>query len=515
MGQAKVRKMNGTCGSVAPTPQVVSEKKTKQAASRSSHTDAAVSGPRSAASTVHSRAGKKETLAQKKLRQARELVDAAKQEEQASWRAKWEAQKTDPVYQARQARLAQNREERYRKTAIGRENTRLARTKALVKLANQSEQDKVFTAWHEGAHAVAHTMLSNGVVEATIIPTANEGGTKQTKSRALEIYSLGHVHREHDTLPISARHRYLHLAAGLMAGGLATDKAIGDASGTGSDQEKIIEITRELRLSPDEAITFVRDATVLCEELIADPAVWNAIEEVKEALLTEKTIGGHLVRAILKKQCRPDLFPVEISKQLSFHFRQNYVATDSDNGKALYVLTVGDNPWFAGGWSPKPPYIEKITKDNAQPLPNFCPEPVQLLLLLSMGEQANTGDAVPEPPALVNLTRNVAFTFRQNMVEVDKQLLTGRVGSRIEIPGDHFGRGMSVVIKSHKNNVVTFEWQGMSVVVTQDGFEFDLCGIKCNSIGVLLAAVIDRYAQERDQDTEESEQEEYPLAEAA
>ena len=358
-------------------------------------------------------------------------------------------------------------------------------------------------------------MLSNGVVEATIIPTANERGTKQTKSRALEIYSLGHVRRELDTFPIGARHRYLHLAASLMAGGLATHKAMGDASGTSSDQEKIIEITSELHLSPYEAITFVRDATVLCEELIADPTVWNAIEEVKEALLTEKTIGGHLVRAILKKQCRPDLFPVEISKQLSFHFRQNYVATDSENGKALYVLTVGDNPWFAGGWSPKPPYIEKVVKDNAQPVPNFCPEPVQLLLLLSMGEQANTGDAVPKPPALVNLTRNVAFTYRQNMVEVDEQLLTGRVGLRIEIPGDHFVRGMSVVIKSHKNNVVTFEWQGMSVVVTQDGFEFDLCGIKCNSIGVLLAAAIDNYAQDLDEEARDSEQEEYALAEAA
>jgi hypothetical protein len=100
-------------------------------------------------------------------------------------------------------------------------------------------------------------------------------------------------------------------------------------------------------------------------------------------------------------------------------------------------------------------------------------------------------------------------------VEVDKQLLTERVGLRIEIPGDHFVRGMSVVIKSREDNVVTFEWQGMSVVVTQDGFEFELCGIKCNSIGVLLATVIDRYAHERNQDAEESEQEEYPLAEAA
>jgi hypothetical protein len=117
---------------------------------------------------------------------------------------------------------------------------------------------------------------------------------------------------------------------------------LGYAWGTESDEDLIKNVTlREMHLSGDEAIAFVDEATALCEALVGEPKVWKAIEEVKEALLTEKTIDGHLVRAIIKKQDRPDLFPIEVSKQLSFHFRQNYLATDSQNGAALYALRLG------------------------------------------------------------------------------------------------------------------------------------------------------------------------------
>jgi hypothetical protein len=482
----------------------LNDKKTKQPASRSSHTDAAVSRPQSAASTVHSRAEKKETLAQKKLRQARELVDAAKQQEQKAWRAKWEAQKTDPVYQARQARLAENREERSRKTAIGRENRRLARTEAIVKLANLSEEENIHTAWHESAHAVIEEMLSHGVIYATIIPTAN-GEVEKAKTGVLEIDSLGHVIRERDALPISARRRCLHIVAGLLAGGLATEKALGDAGGAEGDEDQIKDITlHTMHLSRDEAIAFIDEATVLCKGLMEEPKVWKAIEEVKEALLNEKTINGHLVRAIVKKQERPELFPIDISKQRSFHFRQNYLATDSQNGAALYVLRMGANLCSDGGLA-TPPYIDRVIKDNAQPSLNFRPEPIQLRLLLSPEEQANT--------RLINRAISHEFAFRQNMANADKLLLTGAVGREIEIPGNNYVPRMSVVIESHEGNVMTFVWQGMSLIITQDGFEFDFYSRKSNSIGILLAFAINKCARRLDE--EASEQDECPLKEAA
>jgi hypothetical protein len=400
-----------------------------------------------------------------------------------------------------------------RELAMQEENVRLARTEALVKLANFSEEDKVHVAWHESAHAVIAEVLSTGMLDATTVPEADED---LLKVGVLEVGLGGHIIRNPDTLPIHARGRYLHTVAALSAGGLATQKALGYAWGTEGDVELIREITlHAMHLSLDEAGAFAAEAEALCTSVMGEPKVWKAIEEVKDALLTENTIGGSLVRAIVKKQDRPELFLIEISKQLSFHFRQNYVAADSQNGAALFVLKVGDNPWCTGGGPPKPSYIEKVMKENAQPVPNFCPEPVQLLLLLGAEEKANMDKAASDPRPLINQARNAAFTFRRDMVEIDKRLVTGRVGSKIEILGDHYVRRLSVVIKSHEGNVMTFEWQGMSVVVTQDGFEFELCGTRDNSIGLLLAALIDRYAQDRDQGAETSEQDEYQLAEAA
>jgi hypothetical protein len=48
----------------------------------------------------------------------------------------------------------------------------------------------------------------------------------KTKTGVLEIDSLGHVIPARVTLPISARRRCLHAVAGLLAGGIATEKAL-------------------------------------------------------------------------------------------------------------------------------------------------------------------------------------------------------------------------------------------------------------------------------------------------
>jgi hypothetical protein len=162
-----------------------------------------------------------------------------------------------------------------------------------------------------------------------------------------------------------------------------------------------------------------------------------------------------------------------------------------------------------------PPYVDRVIKDNAQPVPNFRPEPVQLRLLLSPMEQANPGKAVADQPSHINYINNIGFAFRQNMVKADKLLVAGPVGRKIEIPGVHYVPKMSVVIKSHECNKMTFEWQGISFNITQNGFEFDFCATKDNSIGMLLAAAIDEYAQRLDDEELESEQDEWLLEEAA
>jgi len=131
-------------------------------------------------------------------------------------------------------------EEHLRKIAIREENAWLAGREALIKLANLSQEDKTHAAWHESAHAVIDEVLSSGVIYATIAPSAKDDviGTG-----VLEIGSIGHVMQERDTLPINCRTRHLHTVAGLLAGGIATKRALGYAWGTESDEDQATHIS--------------------------------------------------------------------------------------------------------------------------------------------------------------------------------------------------------------------------------------------------------------------------------
>jgi hypothetical protein len=397
-----------------------------------------------------------------------------------------------------------------RELAMQEENALLARTEALIKLANLSEEDKQHVAWHESAHAVIYEVLSDGVSEATIVPIPNDQVMKPIDTG---VSALGQVMRVPDLLPVNERRRCLHFVAGLLAGGLATEKALGYKWGTDSDDAEINRIVLNyMNLRLDEAIAFVREAGALCEAIMAEPKVWKAIEEVKEALLTEKTIDGDLVRAIVKKQERPELFPVEISKQLSFHFRQNYIATDSQNGRALYVLTLGGKSCVKRNDGTVPPYVEAVIKNNVQPIPNFLPEAVQLRLLLSQEEQLDSHETTGESLRLINCANNREFALRENLANVDNLLITTPAGQEIEIP--KYIPRLSVVIESHEGNVMTFGWRDILFTVNQDGFEFDLGGMRGNSIGVLLVDAINECAG-LNEEPQQSKQEEWPLKAAA
>jgi hypothetical protein len=288
---------------------------------------------------------KKETAAQRKLREAQELVKAAKQKEQAAWRAEWEAKQKDPAYQAKQARLAETREERSRKMAIGKENAQLARVAKLMELAGGPEELRE-TAWHEAGHAVTHEVLGNGVAEATIIPKEHKDkGSSDSEEGGI---SLGHVSPRATNFPIPEYQRNLYRIVCTLAGGMV-DHSVYDVDseedGTGHDEEIVSQIIKSMSLNDAEESQFLCDAWTLGEKLLADPKVWAAIEEVKEALLTYKTIPGDVVRAIVKKHHHPDLFPVEISKQLSFHYRKEFATDYWGRTVAPYSLGIGDNHW--------------------------------------------------------------------------------------------------------------------------------------------------------------------------
>ena len=327
-----------------------------------------------------------ESAAQRKLREAQELVKAAKKKEQEAWRAKWEAQRNDPEYIAKQALLAERREERSRKMAIGEENAQLARRAKLMDLVDSDRLP--FIAYHEAGHAVIHTLVGNGISEATIIPCEHEKDAANSDNPKI---SLGHVSAWGLNFPIPEYNQKLIHVVTLLAGGMATMKAYHlagievdeDELGTGSDDAHIDEIIESMHLDQDAEDNFRFKAINVCLQFMTDESVWGSIEDVKEALLTYKKIPGTVVRAIIRKDIFPDLFPLTLTKQLSFHYRKEFFT--SYGGTAPYSLGIGDNHW--GFTLSAPQYLRDFEKANAQvPKPevrHFGKQPAQLTLDLS------------------------------------------------------------------------------------------------------------------------------------
>ena len=166
------------------------------------------------------------------------------------------------------------------------------------------------TAWHEAGHAVTHEVLGNGVAEATIIPKEDKDkGSSDSEEAGI---SLGHVSPRATNFPIPEYQRNLYRAVCTLAGGMV-DHSVYDVDseedGTGHDEEIVSQIIKSMSLNDAEESQFLCDAWTLGEKLLADPKVWAAIEEVKEALLTYKTIPGDVVRAIVKKHVSSRLVP--------------------------------------------------------------------------------------------------------------------------------------------------------------------------------------------------------------
>jgi hypothetical protein len=325
--------------------------------SGSSPTFSASSNPppesRTKTKTAHPQKVRKETPAQRKLREAQELVKAAKKKREEAWRAQWEVQQKDPAYQAKQARLAETREERSRKMAIGKENARLAREAELMKYVRGNGEQ---TAYHEAGHAVIHEVLGNGIAEATIIP-------KQDEAVGL---SLGHVSPHASHFPIPEYQQNLYAVVGMLAGGMVVHSVYDlepDEDGAGGDEEKVSQIINLMNLNDAEESQFLCDAWTLGQDLLSDSRIWAAVEEVKEALLTYKTIPGDVARAIVKRQYHPGLFPLTITKQLSFHYRKEFFTSYWET--ASYSLGIGD--YHQGFTLSNPRYVMEFLKSSEVP----------------------------------------------------------------------------------------------------------------------------------------------------
>jgi hypothetical protein len=311
---------------------------------------------------------KVETEEQRKIREAQEVVKQAKEKEQQAWREKWQAQQADPEYQRKQAERNAKSEERSRKIAIGKENKQLAiANKIQERLAYLTPDNLEFIAYHEAGHAMVYEVLGNGVVSATILPQAKDGKVDD-KPDKLEIRSLGHV-LANDPLPCSKRHRAVAHIAGCFAGGFATERAGWEEPwGTQSD-DKQIEETLAI-FDPEDREGIRSAARKECWRLLCDPRMWQAVVDIKDMLLTEKTISGKDVRALCKKQYYPEAVNIDVTKQLCFHYRRNrFTPRYGEKQDTSFVLGIGLSDYVHGFPLAEPAYVRKVREERAQPIP--------------------------------------------------------------------------------------------------------------------------------------------------
>jgi hypothetical protein len=103
--------------------------------------------------------------------------------------------------------------------------------------------------------------------------------------------------------------------------------------------------------------------------MFQDPRVWEAVKDVKDMLLAEKTISGGDVRAIVKKQYYPDLISIEVTKQLCFRYRKNRFNGYWGSAPFALGINIHTDHYYNGYQLREPQYVRDITKANAQPTP--------------------------------------------------------------------------------------------------------------------------------------------------
>jgi hypothetical protein len=344
-------------------------------------------------------ATKKETAEQKRLRQAKELVDAAKKQERDAWRATWEAQQKDPEYQRKQTERRAKSEERSCKIAIGKENKRL---EFIAKYSDPDLDELYETAIHESCHAVMQELVANGVSEVTIVPGISEanaahgitkdgvyagcssaaGASISTDMSETVVWRIATTIAPQVGMPRAFLY-YQDLGEDYdpdIHGGFEDEdefehyRAAYEAQFGGD--EKIIEKTfKELAIPPAEAGELRSRALKLVHKSFSEPAVWAAVLEVADALMTDKTLSGNDVRLIVRKHTMPHLgIQFDAGKQLSFHYRKNRYQCWHDHAPFIIGVgvTTGTASYYSGYTLSNPDYVKKVTDENAKPVPFPC-----------------------------------------------------------------------------------------------------------------------------------------------
>jgi hypothetical protein len=336
---------------------------------------------------------KKETEAQRKIREARELVKAAKQAEQEAWREKWAKQQQDPEYQRKQAQRNANSEARSRKRDVNKENNKLEYTAETVKRHETNyrlfqkhpygyfcecscdacyegdhdycnDEDCVYidepkpwkdeeynTAVHESGHAILQELVAGGCNHVTIVPQELTKGYGDDK-KAYSVLGYSQGRGGNGDIEVDAIVN--------VAGGVATQIVLGSDDISDGDREHLEANMREAGLmaqfSTEASQKFERDVRAKTKAILSEPPIKAALLETADALVVDKTLSGWDVKAIINKHRYPNLFQFDAGKQYKFHFRKNRVS--GYFGSAPFSLGIGD--YHSGYTLSQPQYVRDI-----------------------------------------------------------------------------------------------------------------------------------------------------------
>jgi hypothetical protein len=300
---------------------------------------------------------------QRKIREAQELVNAAKQEERAAWEAKWKAQQADPEYQRQSAERRAKSEERSRKIAINKENKFLAYAERVkMEFGCSWGSEEYHTAVHEAGHAVLQEVIGGGCLFVTVLPQELKKGRGDHKETTSVLgFSRGAGSSDHIVDAIIN-----------VAGVVATQFAgLGDDSdamlsledddddednyddGGGGDRENLGKNMDALGIKGAYARwTFQVDVHNKAKLLFNQPYVRSALFEIAEALVVNKNLSGGDVKAIIKKHQFAgtpveDMFQFDAGRQYKFHFRKDWLTPRRDK-QVPFVITFGDKTYGQG-----------------------------------------------------------------------------------------------------------------------------------------------------------------------
>lgn len=159
--------------------------------------------------------------------------------------------------------------------------------------------DEQATAYHEAGHAVVMAWHNRAIRHVSIVPTGDAAGFVIPGKAKQELEERGAI------LSASGRIWVENEIVICLAGGLAAERLTGepyeDPTVPGSDYWQATNLAVMVCRSQEETDAFLQWLLERTKNVIALPAIWEAIEDLAAALLADKSLSGRKARRLIRR----------------------------------------------------------------------------------------------------------------------------------------------------------------------------------------------------------------------